>query len=403
MSIINQIEINGTTYDLPSGGVGSAEFYRWDFREGTIYPCSYFDATNKAIVEGGQGQYTALHYTFDGTEERVRISATTGGSNRRPGYCFLDGDGNILLIPSFISGENFRDYEIVVPEGATDLWLNGSNYVSVHLEVSQKDLRANYYTLDKLLKDYAKKISYHDNFAWKPMPTGLIAFTFDDSLDDIGAVTDLFIEKNVPCCYGAIPEKLNMGITSSVGEETVGQAMMRGVNTVGCEVLSHGSSATEIVTEDNIDDMNFLYNKFAINRRKFEDYGFKVRGCVRVGGSGNITHDVRTDVWQRLFFDYGDAYGISEPYNHPRFSGSTTAQYYAEIDDAILDKRFTALLFHGADMEELPDMIDYVIAHGGQIVNYATAYDTYGSTVNEVAMLNRISALENSDANQEEY
>lgn len=403
MGILNEIELDGVVYQLGESGT-SAVAYRWEYAPGVVYPASYFNTQNNTLAQGGAGLYTCLKYEFDGTERRLRFSANSGGSAKYLAYTILDANGNVLARPSFVSGEAYKDYELNVPQDAKTLWLNGNNYVSVHLEVSREDLQSNPQTLDKLLKEYANKISYRDKFAWKPMPCGLIAFTFDDSLEDIGAVTDLFISKGVPCCYGAIPEKLNMSInTGSVGEETIANAMMRGVNAVGCEVLAHGSSASEIVVEDNIDDMNFLYNKFVVNKRKFADFGFKVRGTVRVGGSGNITHDPRTDVWCRLFFDYGDAYGIEEPYNHTRFSGSTTQSYYDAIDRALSRKEFLPLLFHGADLVELPRMIDYVIAHGGQVVNYATAYDTYGSTEETVNILNRLSNLESADGNGVAY
>lgn len=414
MNKINELEFNGTVYQLGESGGGSADIatikelikqneYRWDHRHGIVYPCSYFNSTTKLLAEGGAGLYTCLRYGFDGTERRVRFSANTGGSSKYLAYTFLDENNNVLAQPTFKSGEAFKDYEMDVPEGSKTLWLNGNNYVSVHLEVSQNDLQSDPKTLDKLLREMSRKISYREKFAWKPMPTGLIAFTFDDSLDDIGLVTDLFIQKGVPCCYGAIPEYINKGITSGAGEETVAMAMMRGVQTVGCEVLAHGSSANEIVIDSNINDMNFLYNKFAINKRKFMDLGFDVRGTVRVGGSGNITHDPRTDVWCRLFFDYGDAYGLEEPYSHTRFSGSTTQSYYDAIDKAIRNKEFCPLLFHGADLDELPRMIDYVIEHGGQIVNYAHVYDTYGSTEEQVSILNRLDALERADGNEVAY
>ena len=48
-------------------------------------------------------------------------------------------------------------------------------------------------------------------------------------------------------------------------------------------------------------------------------------------------------------------------------------------------------------------MIDYVIEHGGQIVNYAYVYDTYGSTEEQVSILNRLDALEKSDGNEVRY
>ena len=412
MADINKIKVGNTIYNIGGGSTPTPvptvtdSNYRWQYVSGELHPCSYFNCTTKTLVEGGQGLYTCLKYEFDGTEKKVRLSGNTGGSLKYLAYIILDADNNVLAQADNVTGQGYKDLELDVPEGAKTIWLNGNNYVSVHLEVALEDIRSDIHTLDKLLQEMSKKISYRDKFAWKPMPTGLIAFTFDDSLDDIGAVTDLFIQKGVPCCYGAIPEYLNKGITSSiVGEETVWQAMKRGVEAVGCEVLAHGASASEIVVAENIDDMNFLYNKFVVNKRKFADFGFNIRGTVRVGGSGNICNDPRTDVWCRLFFDYGDLYGLEEPYNHARFSGSTTQSYYDAIDQAIEQKKFTPLLFHGADLTELPLMIDYVLNHGGQIVNYAYAYDTYGSTVAEVDQDRRLSALEDKmvDGNEVTY
>lgn len=399
MAIIDKIKVGLTTYNI-AGGSGNIN-YHWQYEEGTIYAKSLWNWNTKTMDSSGN-QYTCVKFVFDNdTKTKVRISASTSGSSNRLGYCFVDENDNPVLKPDFTSGEEFVDFEIDVPADAYALYLNGNNYISPHLEVALYDIRGDFHTLDKLLKQYAHKISYRDTFAWKPMPTGLVAFTFDDSLDDIGDIVDVFLAKHVPCCFGAIPEKLNMSLASG---ETVAEAMHRMCDSAyGGEVLAHGASGREIVTVDNIDDLNFLYNKFVVNRTKLEDFGFKVRGTVRVGGTGNIVQDPRTDVWCRLVFDYGDAYGVSEPYWHPRFSGATLQDYYDEIDDAILDKRFTALLFHGADLEDLPNMIDYVLEQGGQIVTYATAYDTYGSTVEEVSILNRLSTLEGLDANSEEY
>ena len=178
--------------------------------------------------------------------------------------------------------------------------------------------------------------------------------------------------------------------------------MQRGAEAVGCEVLAHGSAGYEIVTENNIDDMNFLYNKFVVNKQKFIDFGFNVRGTVRVGGSGNICNDARTDVWVRLFFDYADLYGTDAPYNHARFSGSTFEDYMGAIDKAIADKAFIPLLFHQCP-DYMGELIDYAISKGAVICNYATVYDTFGSTQEMVSLDSRISAIEKNNGNEVSY
>lgn len=369
--------------------------FRWQYVEGEVFPLSLYNWKTKAL-DSASNQYTSIRYIFNG-EKKVRFSGTTSGSTAKLAYVFLDESGNVISSPEFVSGKTYIDMVLDVPAGAYEIRLNGNNYVSPHLEVSVEDVMADMHTLPYLLENFGKRLQYKDKFAWKPMEKGHIAFTFDDSLDDISSTIDLFISKGVPCCFGAIPEKLNMSISSG---ETVAQAMLRGVNAVNCEVLSHGNN-DEIVVESNIDNFAFLYNKFVANKQKFKDFGFNVRGVVRVGGNGNICGDKRTDEWVRLFFDYGDLYGLEEPYNHARASVTATVENFKKvIDDAIENKKFTPILFHQAP-EYLEELIDYAIEKGAVICNYAYVYDTYGSTVEKVGFETRLKALESVENGNE--
>lgn len=390
--------------DGVSGGSGETitvyneTSYRWQYVSGEIYPNSMYNYTTNAI-EGAGTLYTCVHYIFNG-EKKIRFSGTTSGGSARLAYAFVDKDGNTVKVPEFVKGELYTDTILDVPENAYEIYINGNNYVSPHLEVAVEDLRADLKTLPYLLSDFGKKLQYKEKFAWKSMNTGYIAFTFDDSLDDTADIVDLFISKGVPCCFGAIPEKLNMGLENG---ETIAKAMKRGVEAVGCEVLAHGGSGNEIVVESNIDDMDFLYNKFVVNKQKLVDFGFNVRGTVRVGGSGNICNDPRTDEWVRLFFDYGDLYGLEEPYNHARASiGTGIDGYKLVIDEAVSKKKFEPILFHQCP-DYMGELIDYAISKGAVICNYATVYDTFGSTEEMVSLDSRISAIEQNNGNEVSY
>lgn len=399
MAVIDKIKIGNQLYELGgSGGAGAIDgaSYRWQYVAGEITPNSLFNHTTNSI--GGIQLYSTIRYVLNG-EKKIRFSGANSGSSSKLAYAFLDENGNVLSIPEFVSGKLFRDKVVDVPQGAYEVRINGNNYVSAHLEVAVEDLRADIRTLPYLLDDFGRRLQYKENFAWKPMPKAHIAFTYDDSLEDTASIVDMFVRKGVPCCFGAIPEKLNMGLSNG---ETIAQAMQRGVDAVGCEVLAHGSAGYEIVTQENIDNMDFLYNKFVVNKKKFEDFGFVVRGTVRVGGTGNICNDERTDEWVRLFFDYGDLYGVEEPHNHPRFSGTTYEDYKGAVDKAIANKTFCPLLFHQAP-DWLETLIDYTIAQGAVVSNYADVYDTYGSTADMVALESRISAIEQNDGNGVKY
>ena len=384
MTSIDSIQIGNELYNLTS------DFnYRWQYVEGEISPKHMYNWKTKTLDSAGN-QYTSLRYIFQG-EKKIRFSGATSGTTAKLAYVFLDENGDVLDSPEFISGEKYKDVVLGVPTSSYEIRINGNNYVSPHLEIAVEDVMSDIHTLPCLLENFGRRLQYKEKFAWKPMEKAHIAFTFDDSLDDISSVVDLFISKGVPCCFGAIPEKLNMALSNG---ETVAQAMMRGVNAVGCEVMSHGNN-DEMVLESNIDDMSFLYNKFVVNKKKLLDFGFDVRGVVRVGGDGNICKDPRTDVWVRLFFDYGDLYGLEEPYNHARVSLNTGLEGYKDaIDDAIQNKTFAPLLFH-AMPEYLEELIDYVLAKDAVICNYAYVYDAYGSTLEKVDIENRLQALEN--------
>lgn len=380
-----------------NGGVVEENNIRFKAVQGITHVGKCYNFSQKNVQGKGE-QYNCIEYTFDGSEKKVRFSGATSGSSSCVSYCFVDDALNVIAKAEFKSGELFENVVLDIPSGATKVYINGNGYESPHLEVAVEDKMADTGYLSQLLGRFGKKLQYKDKFAWKPMPKAHIAFTFDDSLDDVPAIVDLFISKDVPCCFGAIPDKL---LTGTSAGETILDAMKRAVEHGG-EVLGHGNAAQEIVTADNIDDMNFLYTKFVINHQKFIDFGLNVRGVVRVGGSGNICHDPRTDEWVRLFYDYGDAYGVEEPHNHPRFSGTTYEDYKGAVDKAIANNTFCPLLFHQAP-DWLETLIDYTIAQGAVVSNYANVYDTYGSTADMVALESRISAIEQNDGNGVKY
>lgn len=363
--------------------------FRWK-QVGVYYPKCQYGIKNAEPYEVGN-QYTALSYDLKG-EKKIKFSGACGGSSDRYAYVFLDNNNTVIAKSEWVSMQTFSDVVVDVPETAVKVFINGNGYQSPVLEVAIEDSMGDMQNNQYLLNEFGKRLQYKNDFQWKPMPTGLIAFTFDDSIDSTYSIVDLFVKKGVPCCFGAIPSKLYMSLANG---ETIAQAMQRGIDEVDCEVLAHGGY---VVTEANIDDENYLFEKFVMYKQKLVRAGFNVRGIVRTGGTDddgndNICCDKRTDEWCRLFFDYGDLYGINEPYNHPRVSVSTEDGYKQAIDDAVQNKGFASLLFHQPP-DYLEGLIDYAISKGALICNYSYAYDTYGSTKNEVRMLNRIAALE---------
>lgn len=378
---------------IPKGADGQGDnnynsSFRWK-KVGTYHPGCQYGIKSKSVYTVAS-QYTALSYELNG-EKLIKFSGACGGSNDRCAYAFVDENNNDLGHSEWVSMQTFSNVILQVPENAKKVFINGNGYESPYLEVAVEDEMGNIQNLQYLLNAIGRKVSYKDKFAWKSMPTGLIAFTFDDSVDTTNDIVDLFIRKGVPCCFGCIPSMLYKTLPNN---ETIADAMQRGVNSVGCEVLAHGGY---IVTEANVNDENYLFEKFVYYREKINLAGFDCRGIVRTGGSeggyDNLCNSPITDKWVRLLFDYSDLYGVAEPYNHARVSKTTEQEYKTAIDTAIANKEFVPLLFHQAP-EYLENLIDYAIAQGAVICTYAYAYDTYGSTEQEVNILNRLAELE---------
>ena len=370
------------------GGNNYNSSFRWK-KVGTYHPGCQYGIKSKSVYTVAS-QYTALSYELNG-EKLIKFSGACGGSNDRCAYAFVDENNNDLGHSEWVSMQTFSNVVLQVPENAKKVFINGNGAESPYLEVAVEDEMGNIQNLQYLLNAIGRKVSYKDKFAWKSMPTGLIAFTFDDSIDTTNDIVDLFIRKGVPCCFGCIPSMLYKTLPNN---ETIADAMQRGVNSVGCEVLAHGGY---IVTEANVNDENYLFEKFVYYREKINLAGFDCRGIVRTGGSeggyDNLCNSPITDKWVRLLFDYSDLYGVEEPYNHARVSKTTEQEYKTAIDSAIANKEFVPLLFHQPP-EYLENLIDYAIDQGAVICTYAYAYDTYGSTEQEVNILNRLKALE---------
>lgn len=407
MAVIDKIRIGNRVYEIGgSNGEGTTTSfdiddvnYRFKYVQGIVHKGKLYSYTQKTMRDTGT-IYTGIEYELDGTETHIRFTGATSGATDRVAWCFVDENNDVIAKAEYVKSECFENAVVEVPSGAKKVYINGDNKRSAHLEVRISDLMADRGWLNQLLTVFGKRISYKENFAWKEMPTGHFAFTFDDSLDDIGEVVDLFESLGVPCCFGAIPERLNEGINQT---ETVGDVMLRAIRNGG-EVLAHGDGGG-IITAANVEDENYLFSKFVCNMQKFYDYGINVRGVLRVGGSDsngnpNLCEDERTDKWVRLFYDYGDLYGLKEPYNHERVNLATNSESMkAQIDSIIAEKSFCSFIFHSASdlHDSITEAVRYIQSRGGVVCTYAYVYDKYGSTEEKQDVENRIKALENNN------
>ena len=245
----------------------------------------------------------------------------------------------------------------------------------------------------KILIDTLYARNLKNNFAFRDMPTAQCVLILDDCLPSvITTCVNNANAKNVPLNMSAMSEHFNT--LTKQGNETVLEAIKRGVANGG-EVLLHGSGT---INETNIDNEEYLKQKFLDEKELFIENGLNPRGVIVIGGGNEIYGDIRTDRWVRALFDYSDGYGTSEPYYHRRNAPTTLDAAKAIIDDAIANKSFCPIFAHKW-YDFWDEMIDYAVSKGAIWTTYANVYDTYGTTTSVKAMEARLKVLESASGN----
>ena len=245
----------------------------------------------------------------------------------------------------------------------------------------------------KILIDTLYARNLKNNFAFRDMPTAQCVLILDDCLPSvITTCVNNANAKNVPLNMSAMSEHFNT--LTKQGNETVLEAIKRGVANGG-EVLLHGGGT---INETNIDNEEYLKQKFLDEKELFIENGLNPRGVIVIGGGNEIYGDIRTDRWVRALFDYSDGYGTSEPYYHRRFSPTTLEQAKGYIDSAVANKSFCPIFAHKW-YDFWDEMIDYAISKGAVWTTYANVYDTYGTTTSVKAMETRLKVLESASGN----
>lgn len=218
------------------------------------------------------------------------------------------------------------------------------------------------------------------SFSWGTMPNAQIVLCVDDTLP---TVTSLCVTnahaKNIPICFGAISSNFNLMCTKGDTTKTVLQEIKRAI-TNGGEVFLHGNGT---INASNIDDEDFLKQKFLTEKLVFNANGLYPRGAIVIGGGNEIYNDARTDRWVRALYDFSDGWGIGEPYSHRRLAPTTLEQAKGYIDSAVANKSFIVIFAHKW-YDFWNDMIDYAIGLGAEFTTWSNVVDRYGvKTFNE--------------------
>lgn len=285
--------------------------------------------------------------------------------------------------------------EITIPAGATRMYI--SNYNNQGITI-QKKIKLNNEEFNEIKEkqneilnslDENYENEKQDRMLYDEFDKCYITFVQDDSRPDVDKFADLFIAKNTPLCFAAFAENL-LNVSSSLKETRLEVA--KRVQNAGGEILAHNAS---VITADTINDENFMYNYFVIQKQMLTNMGFNVNGIILAGGSGQLVGEPQSAKWTNALYKYSDLLGEKytdlNGYESTYFHSRTGLSNYKndiekikqDIDKAIENKEWKVFYFHDANEiteETLEEVIDYINSKGKEnveVVTYKTVYDKF--------------------------
>lgn len=219
-----------------------------------------------------------------------------------------------------------------------------------------------------------------------------ITFVWDDLRSDIDKVAAIFAEYNFPIGVAAIPSNLTRvcnGLEEPSQGYTVGMTAKQvcdRVVTLGGEIMSHNSN---VVNVTNQYDYDFMYNYFIKTRKTLENNGYTIRGIIRAGGDGAISHTPQIEKWLIGNYEYSNI-GTAINYSQDRVNiGQGVAYIKTQIDNAIANNGWVKVMCHGLSSStgslavseaDLRAMLDYCQSQNITVVTYAYMFDNFSSS-----------------------
>lgn len=309
---------------------------------------------------------------------------------------YFDEDNNCIgssLTSTYSSSKN--GVEITVPAGATKMYI--SNYNNQNITV-QKKLTLTQTEFNEIKENQDKILNYVDTnyddiktnpIIYNELDKGYITFVNDDTRPNVDKFADLFISKNIPLCYATVASNL-LNNASNLTETRLDVALR--VQNAGGELLAHNAS---VVTENTINDNNFMYNYFVTQKQLLTNMGLNVNGIILAGGVGQITGSPTTAKWTSAIYKYSDllgeknstSLGIDSVYYHARSGlggyNNDIEQIKSAIDETIKNKTWKVFYFHDTNeisLETLNEILDYINSKNSEdveVVTYNTMYEKF--------------------------
>lgn len=309
---------------------------------------------------------------------------------------YFDKDDNCIgyeLSSTFSASK--KGVEITIPKDAVKMYI--SNYNNQKISI-QKKLILTKSEFDEIKNTQNEILNYVDNnyedieenpVIYDEFDKGYITFVNDDSRNDVDKFADLFISKNVPLCYAAVYDNL-LNNASNLKETRLETALR--VQENGGEILAHNEL---VITENTINDTNFMYNYFVVQKKLLNSAGLDVNGIILSGGEGQIAGSDISAKWASAVYKYSDLLG--EKYNgvlgndSVYYHSRVNLAYYQNdiekikevIDDAIGNNKWTVFYFHDTNeisIDVLNEVLDYINSKNKdevEIVNYSTMYEKF--------------------------
>lgn len=154
----------------------------------------------------------------------------------------------------------------------------------------------------------------------KPLTKGYICLGTDDLRPNYTKkLHDLYTNNNIPYYMAAVPTNIKQCVVDEDAPYKTNLDYMKLCVQNGGEIICHGGD-NEVLTELNKNDFETKYRLFCQYKEELEFYGFKIRGMFKAGGNNAIYDqaDPAIDAWATHYYEFGDYYVNSFPYNFNR-------------------------------------------------------------------------------------
>ncbi|MBR5011874.1 MAG: hypothetical protein IKY12_04880, partial [Clostridia bacterium] len=279
---------------------------------------------------------------------------------------------------------NYADFAMVLtnlPEEYITLDIASRGFIKY--EISEGNY--GYYYADELQSSFnkiEKRIESAElkfDFYYSDFDKGYITMVYDDYRGDLDTVFNIFQEYNIPL-VAAIPPETVTSDSKAV--------LLRNIQAAGGEIIGHhfGVLTSKMTSQQKYDQLKETYDVLT-------GYGLNVNGYMLAGGEGqgDINRKEIETMLRKIGFSYGDLYGISPNYYHPRtgMSAKNDSSIYSKMDQAAANNTWISFVAHDLNTErteeQLRQLIEDIKANPKlEIVTYRYLYQNFGNFRNPV-------------------